>query len=163
VQKGVQIVLHRPSLGRQNGYLLLSARRLGGVARKKSAASAVICHVDGDTRQIDDGSPVTDTNDSTNGGAMSALYDRYFTVVPASTPELLDAAYALRYQVYCVEHAFEDPAQQVGEREMDRYDAQSAHAVLIAKSTGLVVGCVRLILPWRNGVPASLPIRELLN
>jgi N-acyl amino acid synthase of PEP-CTERM/exosortase system len=106
---------------------------------------------------------VTDTNDSSNGGVMSALYDRYFTVVPANTPELLDAAHALRYQVYCVEHAFEDPAQQVGEREIDRYDAHSAHAVLIAKSTGLVVGCVRLILPWHNGIAASLPIRKLLG
>src|ERR1700674_2148455 len=49
--------------------------------------------------------------------ALSALYERYFTVVPADTPDLLDAAHALRYQVYCVEHAFEDPTQQSGSRE----------------------------------------------
>jgi N-acyl amino acid synthase of PEP-CTERM/exosortase system len=106
---------------------------------------------------------VNNPNDSDNAGALSALYDRYFAVVPADTPLLLDAAYALRYQVYCVEHAFEDAAQQVGEREIDRYDAHSVHAVLIAKSTGSVVGCVRLILPWRNGAAAPLPIRELLS
>ena len=42
------------------------------------------------------------------------LYDRYFTVVPADTPELLDAAHELRYQVYCREHAFENPAADSG-------------------------------------------------
>src|SRR5690606_4423219 len=47
------------------------------------------------------------------------LYDRYFTVVPASTPELLDAAYVLRYQVYCNEHAFENPAEHPDGREVD--------------------------------------------
>ena len=94
-------------------------------------------------------------NDS-GGGALGDLYNRYFDVVPAHTPDLLEAAYALRYQVYCVEHAFEDPAQQIGEREIDRYDEHSVHAVLIAKNTGEVVGCVRLILPQRR-VPGLSP------
>ena len=91
------------------------------------------------------------------------MYDRHFTVVPADTPALLDAAYALRYQVYCVERSFEDPTQQSGERERDRYDAQSVHAVLIAKSSGNVVGCVRLILPDRGAAACPLPIRDLLS
>jgi hypothetical protein len=52
--------------------------------------------------------------------ALSGLYDRYFDVVPANTPALLDAAHALRYQVYCVEHSFEDRSRQIGERERDR-------------------------------------------
>src|SRR5450631_3768723 len=95
--------------------------------------------------------------------ALSALYERYFTVVPADTPDLLDAAHALRYQVYCVEHAFEDPTQQSGGREWDRYDPQSVHAVLISKPGGNVVGCVRLILPALGSAPASLPMRDLLS
>jgi N-acyl amino acid synthase of PEP-CTERM/exosortase system len=105
---------------------------------------------------------------------LSAAYDRYFSVIPANTPELLDAAYALRYQVYCVEHAFENPAEQIGEREKDVYDAQSVHAVLVSKRTGGVVGCVRLILPdasalGRSGAvrsgrgEAELPMRRLLS
>jgi len=95
--------------------------------------------------------------------ALSGLYDRYFTVVPASTPALLDAAHALRYQVYCVEHAFEDPAQQVGQRESDCYDEGSVHAVLIYNPTEQVVGCVRLILPQAIGGISSLPLRQLLK
>lgn len=95
--------------------------------------------------------------------ALSALYDRYFLVKPASTPALLDAAYALRYQVYCIEHAFESSADQVGERETDRYDAHSVHAVLWHRQTEEVVGCVRLILPTAQEGLSALPIRRLLG
>jgi N-acyl amino acid synthase of PEP-CTERM/exosortase system len=99
---------------------------------------------------------------SASGDRLIDLYDRYFIVLPADTPDLLDAAHALRYQVYCVEHPFENPAQQVDERETDQYDAHSVHAVLIAKATGRVVGCVRLILP-AGPDSRSLPIRDLLT
>ena len=91
------------------------------------------------------------------------LYDRYFTVLPASTPELLRAAYALRYQVYCVEHAFENPAEHPDGLETDKYDAHSVHAVLVYRPTGEVVGCVRLILPQAGSGIAALPIRSLID
>jgi N-acyl amino acid synthase of PEP-CTERM/exosortase system len=94
---------------------------------------------------------------------LSELYDRHFMVVPADTAALVDEAHALRYQVYCVEHAFEDPGLQIGEREYDRHDPHSFHAVLIAKASGKVAGCVRLILPAADNPRASLPIRDLLN
>jgi N-acyl amino acid synthase of PEP-CTERM/exosortase system len=94
---------------------------------------------------------------------LSALYDRYFTVLRATTPELLDAAHALRYQVYCVEHPFEDPSRQIGEREMDHYDSHAVHAVLRYNPTGAVVGCVRLILPQAGSGLSALPIREMLS
>jgi N-acyl amino acid synthase of PEP-CTERM/exosortase system len=94
---------------------------------------------------------------------LSALYDRYFTVLRATTPELLDAAHVLRYQVYCVENAYEDPALQIGGREFDRYDPHSVHAVLRYKPTGVVGGCVRLILPQADRGLSTLPMRELLS
>ena len=90
------------------------------------------------------------------------LYDRYFTVVPADTPELLDAAHELRYQVYCREHAFENPADHPGGREVDVYDASSVHAVLIQRAGDRVVGWLRLILPGEGGV-AQLPLRQLVS
>jgi N-acyl amino acid synthase of PEP-CTERM/exosortase system len=95
--------------------------------------------------------------------ALSQLYDQYFAVVPANTPDLLAEAHALRYQVYCVEHAFEDPARQVGNQERDRYDDHSVHAVLIYRPSGGVVGCVRLILPDSDAGISHLPIRDLLS
>ena len=91
------------------------------------------------------------------------LYDRYFTVLPASTPELLRAAYALRYQVYCVEHAFENPDEHPSLLEIDRFDDHSVHAVLIYRPSGDVVGCVRLILPQPDSGIAALPMRRLLQ
>lgn len=97
------------------------------------------------------------------GASLTALFDRHFEVVTADTPELLDAAHALRYQVYCLEHDFEDPSQQTGEREVDQYDVRSVHAVLIARAIGTVVGCVRLVLPELNGAAGPLPIRGLLD
>src|SRR5688572_9583469 len=92
---------------------------------------------------------------------LSGLYDRHFTGVPADTPELLDAAHALRYRVYCVVHESADPALQRGERGRDRYGEHAVHSVLIARSSGNVVGCVRLIIP--HGDAPSLPLWDLLG
>lgn len=108
-------------------------------------------------------SQVPTTGTAEGFSALSGLYDRYFTVLPAKTPALLDAAHALRYQVYCVEHGFEDPSQHPGQREIDRYDEGAVHAVLIYNPTEQVVGCVRLILPQAIGGISSLPLRQLLN
>src|SRR5689334_21595845 len=90
---------------------------------------------------------------------LAPLCDRYFAVRPATTPEMLDAAHRIRYQVYCVENAFEDPAQHPDQKEIDRYDPHSDHAVLIYMPTNQVVGCVRLILPQPHGGLSTLPIR----
>ncbi len=106
---------------------------------------------------------MTQRDNAETDSALAGLYDRYFTVVPANTPALLDAAHALRYQVYCIEHAFEDPSPQIGQREIDRYDEGAVHAVQIYNPTERVVGCVRLILPQAIGGISSLPLRKLLN
>jgi len=94
---------------------------------------------------------------------LSALYDLYFTVVPAYTVDLLDQAFALRYLVYCVENPYEDPARSLSQREMDMYDTHSVHAVLIYKASGKAVGCVRLVLPAPAVGLEALPIWDLLN
>lgn len=94
---------------------------------------------------------------------LSALYAQYFEAVPANTPALLDAAYALRYRVYCVEHPFEDARTTRDEREIDAYDAHSVHAVLLYRPSSEVAGCVRLILPTPELGLAALPLRALLG
>ena len=87
------------------------------------------------------------------------VYGRYFSVVRADTPELQEQVYRLRYQVYCVEHAFENPQDHFAEQETDQYDWHSVHAALVHRSSGSVCGCVRLILP-REGGP--LPITRFV-
>src|SRR5687767_3019976 len=102
-------------------------------------------------------------DDAMNHARITEIYDRYFTVVPANTPELLDAAYALRYNVYCVEHAFLDASKHPTGREVDEYDDHSVHAVLLSKSGGSVVGCVRLVLPRPEDRAPAIPMRALVD
>lgn len=97
--------------------------------------------------------------DSSSAADLTEVYHRYFDVVPATTSELLDEALRLRYQVYCVEHAFENPREHPDGREIDRYDSHSVHSLLIHKPTRAVVGTVRLILPGDE----PLPITEICH
>ena len=89
---------------------------------------------------------------------VARLFDGLFAVTPTESEDLLDAAAALRYEVYCVENAFEDPADHPGGRERDIYDTHSRHAVLIHRPTARVVGCVRLILPYQGDQVHPLPL-----
>ncbi|HUZ73954.1 MAG TPA: PEP-CTERM/exosortase system-associated acyltransferase [Stellaceae bacterium] len=89
------------------------------------------------------------------------IYGRYFEIVPANTAELRERAYRLRYQVYCVEHAFLDPAANPGERETDAFDAHSVHSLLIHRASGAACGTVRLILPDPAHPKASFPVYGL--
>ncbi len=85
-------------------------------------------------------------------------YHQYFQTIPASTRELQDEAFKLRYHVYCVEHSFEDPEQYPDEKEADEYDRDSVHSLLIHKPTGMIAGTVRLVLPDPSRPVGSLPI-----
>ena len=86
-----------------------------------------------------------------------SCYREHFEVVRASTPTLLDQVYRLRYQVYCVENAYEDPDRQPGGLETDIYDERSVHALLVHRGSEAVAGTVRVILPGKDREP-PLPI-----
>jgi N-acyl amino acid synthase of PEP-CTERM/exosortase system len=78
---------------------------------------------------------------------LAAAYNEHFDVVRATTAAELDEAHRLRYQVYCVENPFEDPAEHVDGRETDIDDDRSVHALLVHRRTGIAAGTVRVILP----------------
>ena len=80
-----------------------------------------------------------------------------FAVIEADTPELRRACHRLRYLIYCLENAFEDPALNPGGLEHDAYDAISAQALVVHKPTGLAAGTVRLILPSADPPAPVLP------
>jgi len=67
---------------------------------------------------------------------FACFYNEHFDVVRADTRALLDQAYRLRYQVYCVENPFESPAEQVNGRETDLDDDRSVHALLVHRRSG---------------------------
>src|SRR5579883_982462 len=79
-----------------------------------------------------------------------------FVVRPADSPELLRQAYRLRYQVYCVENAFEDPAQHPDGLETDEFDDNALH-ILPQPDTRLPFArlCADPIRHDRNRLPPA--------
>jgi N-acyl amino acid synthase of PEP-CTERM/exosortase system len=94
---------------------------------------------------------------------FAACYDRHFAVLRADTPELLDLAYRLRYQVYCVENQFEDAARFRDGRETDEDDNRSVHTLLVHRQSNALAGTARLILPSLGDRRRQLPIQDVLN
>jgi N-acyl amino acid synthase of PEP-CTERM/exosortase system len=94
---------------------------------------------------------------------LRALFNLYFDIRSdvGSEPDLLAEALRLRYQVYCVEHAYEDPDAFPDGMERDVYDGRSLHSLLIHRSSSLVAGTVRLIRPDPSHPIGSLPIETL--
>lgn len=97
----------------------------------------------------------------TESPKLMDVYSKYFDVVRADTPELAREAFRLRYQVYCVENAFENPDEHPDGLETDEYDSHSVQSLLIHRASGMVAGCVRLILPEPNAPERGLPIFSL--
>jgi N-acyl amino acid synthase of PEP-CTERM/exosortase system len=79
----------------------------------------------------------------------------------ATTPELLDQVHRIRYQVYCVENRFEDPARNQNGLERDEYDAHSVHGLLVHTSSKAPVGTVRLVKHRPGTRRGSLPIHRV--
>ena len=94
---------------------------------------------------------------------LKALYQTYFDVRcdVGSEEHLLVEALRLRYQVYCVEHAYEDLSAFPDGMERDRYDARALHSLLLHRDSQQVAGTVRLILPDQRAPLGSLPIDTL--
>ena len=89
-----------------------------------------------------------------------ADFHSYFSIVPAATAELLDEVFALRYQVYCIEHHFEDPVDHAYGREQDRFDARSVHMLIRHRATDVCAAAVRLILADADDPQALFPIEH---
>ena len=96
-----------------------------------------------------------------NAIRLKDIYDSYFQILLAETEEQRKAAFRLRYEVYCVEHPYEDPQKNPGGMETDFHDLEALHALLIHRQSGTLVGTVRLILPQQDR--DILPIREVCH
>jgi N-acyl-L-homoserine lactone synthetase len=98
-------------------------------------------------------------NESSLENTVLALREEA-SVELADTPDLRREAYRLRYQVYCVERAFE--AGQNG-MERDKYDDFASHAIVRWRNTGVVVGTVRLVLPKFPAGGDDYPIQHVCD
>jgi N-acyl amino acid synthase of PEP-CTERM/exosortase system len=90
---------------------------------------------------------------------LRLLYWKYFQIVDADTPQLLQRAFRLRYQVYCIEHPFEPSSPS--ELESDVYDGRAGHSLLMHRLTGLLAGTVRMVRPNPNALDRSFAIQEV--
>jgi len=88
------------------------------------------------------------------------LYQRYFEIIRADTPELREEVYRLRYQVYVLEHGFERAEDFPEKREMDEYDGRSLHVLLCHRSSGTRIGTARLVRPNYAEPTKSFPIQN---
>jgi len=73
-------------------------------------------------------------------------FGKYFDISPADNPHDVRKALALRYQVYCIEHPFEDSSRYRDGYERDEFDHRSVHSLLTHKTSGHAAATVRLVL-----------------
>jgi len=85
-------------------------------------------------------------------------FDDFFEMVPANSESLKHEVYQLRYQVYCVETGFEDPAHHPLYLEYDEFDNNSIHYLIRHKRSNTYAATTRLILPNTDDPLQAFPI-----
>lgn len=91
---------------------------------------------------------------------FSNVFQHNFEIIKAVTPELIDEAHKLRYQVYCEEKGYEDASCYPDRREFDEYDTRSIHCLIRHRFSGIYIGVARLVLPRFSDVDQPLPIEQ---
>lgn len=91
---------------------------------------------------------------------LCELFYRYFDVLVAMEPEDIDEVFRLRYQVYCVEHDYEDASQFKDGKEIDAYDRRSVFSLVRHLQSGITAATVRLVLPDPDHPENLFPIEE---
>ena len=84
------------------------------------------------------------------------MYNEFFEVFLADSEQARNVNFRLRYQVYCLETGYEDPAAFPNKIESDEFDAKSAHFIVRARATGNWIAAMRLVI----GPLADLPISK---
>ncbi|MDA0990898.1 MAG: PEP-CTERM/exosortase system-associated acyltransferase [Verrucomicrobia bacterium] len=94
---------------------------------------------------------------------LNDLYYRYFEIQEAVTSDLTRISQQVRYQVYCVENAYEDAAKSQSGLETDEYDGHAGTAVLFHRPTGLPAGTVRMVVPNYDDLDHSFALQAYCN
>ena len=91
---------------------------------------------------------------------IAASFHEYFKLVPADTAALRREVYRIRYQVYCQELHYENPAEFPDGLEHDSYDDRSRHCLLLHRRTNTYAGCVRLVFNDKVDPGQLLPFEQ---
>ena len=89
-----------------------------------------------------------------------STFAQYFTILSADNPDLLRQTMALRYQVYCVEHGFDDTEKYPDGLESDQYDRHSTHSGLWHEPSHKLAAAVRLILADPENPDQPFPMEK---
>ena len=97
----------------------------------------------------------------TSDDSLLKRFNAHFRTFTATTPEQIREAQKVRYQVYCVENALEEPnAEGI---ESDCFDSHAMHSLLVQNVAGKALGTVRLILPLPDEAEHSFPMQRVLS
>jgi len=83
------------------------------------------------------------------------MFDQYFEAFLADTPESREINYRIRYQVYCLETGYEDPARFPGKRETDAFDEHAVHFIARSRLTGEWIAGLRLVIRPFDSLPMN--------
>lgn len=100
------------------------------------------------------------TSDRQTCEDIGTIFNAVFNVQLATSLDVIDEVFALRYQVYCIDRPFEDPDCFADKREHDAYDPRSAHALIRHGITGDSVASVRLVMAGDTQEQASFPMED---
>ncbi len=85
------------------------------------------------------------------------MFDDYFDVYLADTPEGKKEHFKLRYKVYCEEMGYEGTNCSTPEQEIDKWDDHAVHFLVRHRESKQWIGAMRLVFQ-QDG---SLPLKEL--
>ncbi|SEL80170.1 N-acyl amino acid synthase, PEP-CTERM/exosortase system-associated [Colwellia chukchiensis] len=87
--------------------------------------------------------------------SIAKHFNQYFKIHFASTKELRQEAFRIRYAVYSAELGWEPKNNQ--QMETDECDDYAYHCLLEHRRTGNFAGCIRLIIPPTDTPDKALP------
>ncbi|WP_286263437.1 PEP-CTERM/exosortase system-associated acyltransferase [Thalassotalea atypica] len=90
--------------------------------------------------------------------SVASNFSQYFKIKFASTKELRQEAFKIRYGVYAKELGWEPENSSL--METDECDDHSFHCLLEHKRTGVFAGCVRLVIPPVTRQSHQLPFEK---
>ena len=111
--------------------------------------------------------PLSDIADVPARQAMPARLEmlrqlgKVFVEDQAESPKEIEEAFKVRYQVYCLDRAFEKADHFSSGMERDHFDDLSLHCLLRHRASARPIGTVRLVVPPKTPTWfANLPLAE---
>ena len=104
----------------------------------------------------------TQANSEHLEGTPLERFNTYFETRIAGDAQSVRIAQTIRYQVYCVERPHEK-SDNPDSLEIDDFDSNSVHGLLIHRPSRIAMGTVRLVLPAAHASETSFPLQGLVG